>query len=127
MARSTTTVEGAGEGINASDGDVTLIPVNRVEQVAIPSGARAEFEFTPDASDMAVDVVAASKFQGLTYELRVDGTTRFGPVGIPPTDIDDMATTHNPRLLARSDLTMIVRNPSTVDRTVAVQIRGVEA
>lgn len=103
------------------------IPVNKPEVVDLPAGSKATFRFEPDASGMWVDVVAASKYKGLTYELIVDDDTRFGPAGIPPTDVDDLATTHNPRLEVERHLKMIVRNPSATDRTVAVQIRGVEA
>lgn len=121
-------VNNAGaDTLNAATGDVTLIPVNRVAQRQVPAGSRAEFAFEPDASDMAIDMVAVSKFNGLTYEVTVDSDKRFGEVGIPPTDIDDSATTHNPRLRVRDELVVTVRNPSTVDRTIAVQIRGVEA
>lgn len=118
---------GAGGNLNAATGDVTLIPVNRVAQREVPAGSRAEFVFEPDASDMAIDMVAASKFTGLTYTVTVDSDKRFGEVGIPPTDIDDSTTTHNPRLRVRDELLVTVRNPSTVDRIIAVQIRGVEA
>ena len=102
------------------------IPVNEADGVSLAAGERADFEFEPDASGMRVDSVAASKFQGLTYEVRVDSDTRFGPAPIPPTDIDDMVTTHNPRIPVDQELIIIVRNPSTVDRFVNAQVRGIE-
>lgn len=103
------------------------IPVNKAEAVTLQAGNKVTFTFEPDASGMFVDAVAASKYAGLTYEVRVDGDTRFGPVGIPPTDIDDLQTTHNPRLPVDRTLKVIVRNPSTTDRDVAAQVRGVES
>lgn len=102
------------------------IPVNEATGAEIPAGNRAKFRFEPDASGMHVDSVAASKFAGLTYEVTVDGDQRFGPAPIPPTDIDDMVTTHNPRMSVDRELVITVRNPSAADRTVAAQVRGVE-
>lgn len=102
------------------------IPVNEADGTEIPAGAKAEFTFTPDASGMQLDAVAASKYRGLSYEVRADGDQRFGPAPIPPTDIDDMTTTHNPRLEVSRDLVITVRNPSSSTRFVAAQVRGVE-
>jgi hypothetical protein len=102
------------------------IPVNEATGAEIPAGSRGTFRFEPDASGMRIDSVAASKFAGLTYEVRVDSDTRYGPAPIPPTDIDDMVTTHNPRMEVDQKLVHIVRNPSNADRTVAAQVRGVE-
>lgn len=102
------------------------IPVNEADGTDVPAGTRAVFTFTPDAGGMQIDSVAASKFDGLTYEVTVDGTNRFGPAPIPPTDVDDMATTHNPRIEVDRQLVITVRNPSTSDRTVAAQVRGIE-
>ncbi|TKX79547.1 hypothetical protein EXE53_15395 [Halorubrum sp. SD626R] len=102
------------------------MPVNQATGTQIGAGQRATFTFEPDAGAMRVDSVAASKYQGLTYEVRVDGDTRFGPAPIPPTDIDDMVTTHNPRMPVDQQVTVIIRNPSTVDRYVASQVRGIE-
>ncbi|MUW13921.1 hypothetical protein GJ633_04035 [Halorubrum sp. CBA1125] len=108
-----------------SDAD-NWIPVNEADGTEIGSGQRATFTFTPDASGMRVDVVAASKYRGLTYEVIVDDDTRFGPAPVPPTDIDDMVTTHNPRMPVDQELDIIVRNPSATDRYVAAQVRGIE-
>lgn len=102
------------------------IPVNEASGTSVPAGSRADFTFTPDASGMQVDVVAASKYRGLTYELRVDGDQRFGPAPIPPTDVDDLVTTHNPRMPVDREVIITVRNPSDTDRFVAAQVRGVE-
>jgi hypothetical protein len=102
------------------------IPVNKAETATIPAGSKATFEFEPDASGMHVDAVAASKFAGLTYEVIVDHDTRFGPTGVPPTDVDDLTTTHNPRMEVARKLTVIVKNPSSTSREVAAQVRGVE-
>ena len=110
----------------SSDNSPDWIPVNEATGAEIPAGSKAEFVFKPDASGMRVDSVAASKYAGLTYEVRVDGTTRYGPAPIPPTDIDDMVTTHNPRMPVDQKLVHIVRNPSGVDRSVVAQVRGVE-
>lgn len=101
-------------------------PLNDAERTDIPSGSKATYTFDPDGSGMWVDAVAASKFGGLTYEVRVDGTQRYGPNGVPPTDIDDLTVTHKPPLEVDRQLKVIVRNPSATDRTVAVQIRGWE-
>ena len=102
------------------------IPVNNADGTDIPAGSKATFRFTPDASGMELDAIAASKYRGLTYEVRVDGDQRYGPAPIPPTDIDNLATTHNPRLPVDRELKMIVRNPSDTDRYVSAQIRGIE-
>jgi len=102
------------------------IPVNEADGAELPAGSLARFRFEPDASGMKIDAVAASKFAGLTYEVKVDGDKRFGPAPIPPTDIDNMVTTHNPRMPVDRELTVIVRNVSNTGRTVAAQVRGVE-
>jgi hypothetical protein len=102
------------------------IPVNEAVGEEVKSGQRGEFVFTPDASGMAVDVVAASKYLGLSYEVVVDDDQRYGPSPVPPTDVDDLSTTHNPRLEVDRELRVIVRNPSASDRFVAAQVRGVE-
>lgn len=106
--------------------DGNWFPVNEADGAEIPAGSRAEFAFTPDASGMHVDAVAASKYTGLTYEVTVDDTNRFGPAPVPPTDIDDMVTTHNPRMEVSQKLVITVRNPSDLDRYVAAQVRGAE-
>ncbi|TKX86209.1 hypothetical protein EXE43_09575 [Halorubrum sp. SS5] len=102
------------------------IAVNDATGTELPSGSRATFRFKPDASGMEIDSVAASKYTGLTYEVKVDGDPRYGPAPVPPTDIDDMVTTHNPRISVERELEVIVRNPTNADRTVAAQIRGAE-
>lgn len=107
--------------------DGEWIPVNEADGTTIPAGSRADFSFSPDASGMELDAIAASKYQGLTYEVRVDSDQRFGPAPIPPTDIDNMVTTHNPRMSVSRDVTITVRNPSSTDRYVAAQVRGIES
>ncbi|WP_144901363.1 hypothetical protein [Halobellus captivus] len=102
------------------------IPVNELIGEEIKSGQKATFTFEPDASGMQVDVIAASKYKGLTYEVEVDGDVRFGPAPAPPTDIDDLSTTHNPRMPVNRRLVITVRNPSANDRFVFAQVRGVE-
>jgi len=104
----------------------TASPVNEAVVEQIPAGSKATFVFEPDGNELHVDAIAASKFPGLTYEVEIDGETRFGPAGIPPTDVDDLTTTHYPRLEAERSVTVTVRNPSQNARSVAAQVRGVE-
>lgn len=111
---------------NSPGGPGDWFPVNEAVTRTIPSGSKATFVFEPDASGLYADAVAASKYTGLTYEVEVDGDTRYGPSGIPPTDVDDMTTTHNPRLEVDRRLEVIVRNPSAKSRDVSAQVRGVE-
>jgi len=101
-------------------------PVNEAIARTIPSGSKATYLFEPDASGLFADAIAASKYTGLTYEVVIDGETRYGPAPVPPTDVDDMTTTHNPRLQVARHLKLIVRNPSGVERDVTAQVRGVE-
>lgn len=101
-------------------------PVCKAAVETIPAGAKATFTFEPDDDGMWVRTVAASKFAGLTYEVRVDSNPVYGPAGVPPTDVDDLATTHEPPLPVDSDLELIVRNPSSTERDVAAQIMGAE-
>jgi len=101
-------------------------PVCEAVVETIPAGSKATFVFEPDGSGLFADAIAASKFPGLTYEVIVDDETRYGPAGIPPTDVDDLTTTHYPRLEVSRKLTVIVRNPSQNARSVAAQVRGVE-
>jgi hypothetical protein len=103
------------------------IPVNDAEGVNLPAGQKGVFVFKPDASGMWVDMVAASKYRGLTYEIKVDGDLRYGPAPIPPTDVDDSGVTHKPPMEVDRQLTLTVRNPSGTDRAVDAQIRGWES
>jgi hypothetical protein len=106
--------------------DSDFIPVNDATGTEIGAGQKATFEFEPDASGMRIDTVAASKYRGLTYTVTVDGEVRYGPAPIPPTDIDDLSTTHNPRLPVDRHLKIKVQNPSPNDRFVSAQLRGIE-
>lgn len=90
-------------------------------------GERLVVTTTPDNSETVhVDCVAASKYRGLTYEVVSDNVTRYGQVGVPPTDVDDLARTFIPALEFSSELKTIVRNPSSTERVIIVQIRGWE-
>jgi len=102
------------------------LPVNQAVGEEIPAGAKATFTFEPDAGKMRVGSIGVSKHIGLTYTVKVDGEERFGPAPIPPTDIDNSAQTHEPRLPVDRTLSVIVKNPSSVNRFVAAQLRGIE-
>jgi len=93
----------------------------------IDPGKRLTVSATPDTSEKVfVDAVAASKFSDLTYEVMTDGTTRYGEGPVPPTDIDDLTRTFIPALEFNEKMKVIVRNPGSQTRKVAVQIRGWE-
>jgi hypothetical protein len=90
-------------------------------------GEKMVVESEPDSGEqVSIDCIAASKYAGLTYEVRADNRKRYGEVGVPPTDVDDLSRTFIPALEFSKKLKIIVRNPSTTERTVAVQIRGWE-
>jgi hypothetical protein len=111
--------------VSHEDGDAAPVLDAVVDE--LEPGERLVVTSEPDGGETVhVDCVAASKFRGLTYEVRTDGTTRYGQAGIPPTDVDDLTQTFVPALEFDRELKTIVRNPSTTTRVVAVQVRGWE-
>jgi hypothetical protein len=112
---------------NAHADPADYAPVFDAVVETLDPGERMVVTSTPDGGETVhVDCVAASKYQGLTYEIRADGRTRYGQAGVPPTDVDDLAQTFIPALEFDSKLRTIVRNPSQKTRVVAVQVRGWE-
>jgi hypothetical protein len=110
---------------HANADDYAPIMDAAVETVA--AGEKMVVESTPDSGETAeIDCIGASKYAGLTYEVRADNRVRYPEVGVPPTDVDDLSRTFIPALEFRNSLKIIVRNPSSTERTVAVQIRGWE-
>ncbi|UWG46577.1 hypothetical protein HSRCO_0278 [Halanaeroarchaeum sp. HSR-CO] len=71
-------------------------------------------------------MLAASKEGDTTYEVKMDGSTIFGPAAIPPTDIDDKVAIWDPPKTFDSKLTVIIRNLGTASRTYHVQPVGFE-
>lgn len=112
---------------HAGDDPDDYAPVLDAVVETLKPGERLEVVTVPDNSETVhIDCVAVSKFKGLTYEVKTDDVTRYGQVGVPPTDVDDLAQTFKPALKFTSKLKTIVRNPSSTERLVIVQIRGWE-
>jgi len=110
------------------EGDV---PIQEAAQVALNPGEKVTVTMTPETSGSQhkVPIVAITKRKGSSYEIAVDGTNRFGPSPIPPTDIDDVDATFIPALDMQSKLETEIKDlrASGGERTYFVQVIGWEA
>lgn len=104
------------------------VPVNEPVSVTLNAGEEAVVEFSPigQVVEHAVVVLAISKAKDTTYEISMDGTTVFGPSGIPPTDIDDTVQTFIPPRSFGSNCTVTVSNTGAATKTYHVQLIGYE-
>ena len=101
---------------------------NEPATVDLEPGERATVKFDPKkrVSELVLPIVAISKFAGCVYEVRADGSERYGPSQIPPTDIDDLGVCFLPALRFNDSLTCEITNLGTSSRTVHVQPIGWE-
>jgi hypothetical protein len=107
------------------EGDV---PFNEPVSVELDTGEQAEISFRPvqQVTELILPILAASKYQQSTYEIRVDGETVYGPAEIPPTDVDDLTVTFLPAHRFSRELTVFITNLSPTIRTYHVQPIGWE-
>lgn len=104
-------------------------PYNVTETALLDQGQKLTASFTPEGATTRarLPIVAMSKYPGATYEVKIDGETRYGPSQVPPTDIDDSTVTFIPAYRWNEAVEAIVRNVSGGDsRETTVQIIGWE-
>ncbi|WP_231184713.1 hypothetical protein [Haladaptatus sp. DYF46] len=101
---------------------------NEPATVELGPNEKAKLTFRPKQSDTEffLPTLAISKRPDTVYEVRVDGTTRFGPANIPPTDIDDSTATFTPPLIFQRKLEVWVRNFSSSTKSYHIQPVGYE-
>ena len=104
------------------------VSVHEALSVTVPGGSRATIELTPeqDGATFYVPVVAVSKNQASSYTIEIDGTGRFGPAAIPPTDPDDFGATFIPPLKMENRMQITIKNTDTGQQTYLVQVAGWE-
>lgn len=103
-------------------------PFNDVVSVSLASGEEAVIGYEPEDrySNFIVSMVAMSKYPNSSYEVEMDGQTRFGPAEIPPTDIDDSDDTWTPARVFSDRMEIVISNLSSSNRTYHVQVEGRE-
>lgn len=91
-------------------------------------GEKVSVEYAPEQSGSTfyLPTLAISKVAGTVYELKLDGSTEYGPAAIPPTDIDDLDATFVPALSFETEMEVIVRNNSGTTNTYTIQPLGFE-
>lgn len=104
------------------------VAFNEPLQTTIPGSSEGTFTFSPTQAGATfyLPVLAATKRDNTTYEVRLDGNNVFGPAAIPPTDLDDLATTFMPPQTFGQELLVIITNTSGSGRTYTVQPIGWE-
>lgn len=104
------------------------IPLCEPETVELQGGQKATIEFSPERSSTTLQIVtpAVSKYSESSYEIRLDGNTKYGPAALPPTDVDDMAGMWRPARQAQNEVQIIIKNLSGVSRTYHTQLIGWE-
>ena len=109
--------------------DSSDLPYNNAETATIDEGQKLVARFVPEGAttDARLPIAAARYHPGCTYEIRIDGETRYGPATIPPTDIDDLDVTFIPAYQWGDSVEIIIRNVSGGSQlAVAAQIVGWE-
>lgn len=111
-----------------TDPSANATPVNVPERVRLDPGETARVTYTPEqsGSEFIVPIVAMSKHEGSTYEIRTDGTVRFDERPVPPTDVDDLGQTFYPPLTFRDSLEIVIRNVSAGTLSYILQPIGWE-
>ncbi|MGB9987317.1 hypothetical protein [Salarchaeum japonicum] len=110
--------------------DPSDAPVHETESVALEPGQKATITMSPSTSGNLhyIPTIAVSKYSGATYAVAVDGTSRFGPAAMPPTDPDNAQVTFLPCLQLRRELTVTVKDVRATgsEREYLVQVIGWE-
>lgn len=108
--------------------DESDTPVHEAAKVSLEPGQKAIVTMSPETagSQHRIPVVAISKHGRTNYRIKVDGSTRFGPSPIPPTDPDDMGTVFMPTLSLQREMKVQIKDvrSSGGARTFYVQTIG---
>lgn len=86
--------------------------VDDVETVELQPGQKATIRFAPtrSGSTFYTPVVAMSKERESSYEVKLDGSSAWGPAAIPPTDIDDLSYLWVPSKEFEDEMVAIIKN-----------------
>ena len=86
--------------------------INEPVTVRLQGGEQAtvDFETVQAVTRLQVPIVAISKRPQSRYAVKSDGTLRYGPAEIPPTDIDDLSVCFIPALEFEDTLSVEVSN-----------------
>lgn len=107
------------------------VPVNNGTAVALNPGQKATITVKPETSGNLhrIPLVACDWFDNASYSVEVDGTNRYGPSPIPPTDVDAPSVTFVPGLRLNRKLVITIKDlRSTGDtRTYRTRVIGWEA
>lgn len=87
-------------------------PVHETAAVTLSPSQKATVTMTPETAGNLhyIPTVAASKLADSSYKVVVDGTTRFGPGPIPPTDVDDLDAVFLPALKLNRKLKIEIKD-----------------
>ncbi|WP_280585381.1 hypothetical protein [Halorubrum sp. Boch-26] len=105
------------------------IPVNEPVTVDIGAGQQATVTYTARQrtnEGFVLPTVAVSKRSQSSYEISADDEQIYGPAGIPPTDIDDLAVCFVPAYEFEQELEVQVTNLSDTSREYHIQPMGYE-
>jgi hypothetical protein len=92
------------------------VPIHSVAKVDLQPGQKGVVAVTPEnqTSTHQIPVVAISNYEGATYTVECDNTTRFGPdAPAPPTDPDDLEATFVRCLEMESELVVTIKDTRT--------------
>jgi hypothetical protein len=112
--------------LNVPDNAVAICEPVTLDLAASEKGT---VTFTPEQSGTAVRVptVAVSKVPDTSYTIEFDGDSpAYGPAGIPPTDIDDLATVWIVPQEFQDECIVTVKNLGSNQRTYHILLIGWE-
>ena len=107
--------------------DETDKPFNEPVTNTLGPGQQVTVTFTATqrSGEFVVPALGISKHAAMTYEVRMDNETVYGPAEVPPTDIDDMGTTfYPPRRFSRTMEVRMTNLSSSTTRTTVAEARG---
>ncbi|GGL57944.1 hypothetical protein [Halocalculus aciditolerans] len=104
------------------------VPFNEPVTVTLDAGQQGTISFEPKqrSTQFVLPICAVTKQPNTTYEVRTDGENVYGPAGVPPTDIDDLAVTFVPARRFERSLKVVISNVSNSTHTYHVQPVGYE-
>jgi len=105
------------------------VAYNQAVSASVDPGKKLIARFTTEqtAANFHLPVLLASKYSEMSYEVKLDGATEYGPAPVPPSDVDDSGGVQfAPPKEFQQTLKVIVRNLSNTTRFVIVQPQGWE-
>lgn len=107
------------------------VGVHEVAAAYLAPGEKVTVTLKPETSGNLHRIfsVPMSRHANATYEVVIDGTTRFGPAPSPPTEVDDLGVTFVPTLRLQRSMELIIRDTRTTgnERPYLMHVLGWEA